>query len=123
MVASKNAHPPKSFDDFWPEYLRAHSHAETRAIHIAGTVAAAACVAGFATTRRPSWLIAALAAGYAPAWIAHGILEKNVPKTATNPLWSLRADLKMLAAAMTGTLDGELERAGVIRAKSGREAA
>ena len=113
MVEPDKSHPPKSFDEFWPEYLRAHSRAETRAIHIAGTVAAAACVAGFAKTRRPGWLLAALVTGYAPAWIAHGLLEKNAPKTATNPLWSLRADLKMLTAAMTGTLDSELKRAGV----------
>lgn len=90
---------------------------------MAGTIAAGGCVLGFVRTGRPGWLAAALVAGYAPAWIAHGVLEKNVPKTATNPVWSLRADLKMLAAALTGTLDRELKRAGVADRGPEREAA
>lgn len=111
MTTAQNS--PRTFEEFWTSYLRAHRHRETRVMHMAGTVAAAACVAGFAKTGRPAWLAAALVAGYGPAWAAHAVLEKNTPKTLANPLWSLRADIRMLASALTGTLDKELRDAGV----------
>ena len=35
---------PSSFEEFWPDYLRAHSDPRSRALHIAGTAAGIAQV-------------------------------------------------------------------------------
>lgn len=102
-----------SFDEFWPIYLKAHSAPETRLLHFAGTAAAAGCVLAFATTRKPGWLLAALAAGYGPSWAGHALVEHNRPATLEHPLWSLKADFKMLEMAVAGTLDAELARLGI----------
>lgn len=104
---------PSTFDEFWPTYLQAHSAKETRALHFAGTAAAAACVAMFAKSRRPGWLAGAAVAGYLPAWIGHAVVEGNTPATFTHPLWSLMADAKMAHLALSGELDDELERLGI----------
>ena len=104
---------PSSFDEFWPVYLKAHCSPETRLLHFAGTVAAAGCVAAFAKTRKPGWLLAALAAGYGPSWAGHALVEHNRPATLAHPIWSLRADFKMLEMAASGTLDAELARLGI----------
>ena len=29
---------PQTFDEFWPEYLAAHSNVRTRVMHVAGTL-------------------------------------------------------------------------------------
>ncbi|MDO9381365.1 MAG: DUF962 domain-containing protein [Hyphomicrobiaceae bacterium] len=104
---------PSSFDEFWPIYLKAHSSPETRVLHFLGTAAAAGCVLAFAKTRKPGWLLAALAAGYGPSWAGHALVEHNRPATLTHPIWSLRADVKMLEMAAAGTLDAELARLGI----------
>lgn len=104
---------PFSFDEFWPIYLNAHRSPETRFLHFVGTAAAVGCVVAFATTRKPRWLLAALAAGYGPSWAGHALVEGNRPATLTHPLWSLKADFKMLEMAASGTLDAELARLGI----------
>ena len=44
-----------SFEEFWPRYLQAHSDPRTRALHVAGTIAATAIVLGAVALRKP-WL-------------------------------------------------------------------
>lgn len=105
---------PSSFEDFWPIYLKAHSAEETRLLHFAGTAAAVGCVAAFAVSRKPAWLLAALVAGYGPSWAGHALVEGNRPATLSHPLWSLKADFKMAQMAAAGTLDDELERLNIV---------
>ena len=95
----------KSFDEFWPHYLREHSRPETRALHIAGTTIAAGSLAAWLATGRSKYLGLALL-GYGPAWLGHFLYEHNNPATFKNPLWSLRADLLMYKK----WLDGETRR-------------
>jgi hypothetical protein len=99
-----------TFDEFWPEYVRAHRHPVNRALHYVGTSAAIGCVAASVLTLRPAWLLAAPVVGYGPAWIGHFFFEKNKPATFEYPLWSLRADLKMLTLAVRGRMGEELRR-------------
>ncbi|ABF54084.1 DUF962 domain-containing protein [Sphingopyxis alaskensis] len=109
------AHRYTSFGDFWPFYLREHSKASTRALHYVGTSLVVMIAVGAALTGRWEWLIALPVAGYAFAWVAHFAVEKNRPATFTYPLWSLAADFRMWALWLSGRLDPELDRAGVVR--------
>jgi hypothetical protein len=100
-----------TFAQFWPSYLREHSNPTTRAIHLAGTVAALLCLLTAIIARNPWWILIALVVGYGPAWFAHFFVEKNKPATFRHPFLSLAADFTMLGHALRGTLDEEVHKA------------
>jgi hypothetical protein len=101
----------KTFEEFWPFYVREHGKAATRALHAAGTVASGALLVGLLATGRWRWLPLALVAGYGPAWVAHFFVERNRPATFKHPLWSLMGDYKMFALTLAGRMDEEVARA------------
>ncbi len=107
--------PPRieSYAAFWPFYLREHSKLDTRLWHIVATGASSIILVAALVTFSRQLLIAAIIAGYGPAWVAHFAIEKNRPATFRYPLWSLVSDYRMAAAWLTGTLDAELRAAGV----------
>lgn len=89
------------FGDFWQEYLRQHQHPVNQTLHVLGTIGGLTClILGWAMSW--TWLIAVLPVGYGLAWVGHFVIEKNRPLTLTYPLWSLRADWKMVALLLTG---------------------
>lgn len=98
------------YEDFWPVYVRFHSHPLNRAMHLLGTSAAIAAVTAFARTGRGRYLAIAPLLGYGPAWIGHFFVEGNRPATFEYPLWSLRADFEMVFRMLTGSMDAEVER-------------
>lgn len=100
-----------TFTQFWPYYLREHSNPATRAIHLAGTVLALACIVAAVVLRNPWWLLIALVAGYGPAWFAHFFIEKNRPATFSHPFFSLAGDFTMLGYALRGKLGDEVRKA------------
>ena len=99
-----------NFEEFWPRYLRAHRDPRTRAMHVAGTIAASTLVFGALALRKP-WMIAAgLVAGYGPAWFSHAFIERNKPETFSAPFASLRADYVMAWHVLRGSIDDEIAR-------------
>jgi hypothetical protein len=103
-----------SYAEFWPHYLRAHRDARTRLVHFLGTLAGLALLVGAALLADWRLLVAAPLAGYACAWLAHGVFEGNRPATFGHPLWSFCSDFRMLALWASGRLAPELERAGAL---------
>ena len=102
-----------SFEEFWPFYLGQHSKRLTRTLHFVGTNAAVVLALLAARHGNAWYLLAALIAAYALAWIGHFFVEKNRPATFTYPLWSFAADWKMWAFTWTGRLPKELRRFGI----------
>jgi hypothetical protein len=103
---------PKTFEEFWPYYLRAHSRPETRALHYAATTIIAGSFAAWLATRNNRYLASTLL-GITPAWFAHFTIEHNKPVALDHPVWSICADLLMFSKWVSGGLDDELRRAGI----------
>ena len=103
----------RSFEDFWPHYLREHAKPGTRAVHLLGTGVGLAGVGSGVAFLSKELVLAGLVGAYGLAWTSHALVEKNRPATFTNPLWSLRADFRMFSLWATGGLNAELAKAGV----------
>ncbi len=102
-----------TYDQFWLRYLRAHSRADTRALHYAGSLLALGTLMIAGVTLNWRGLIAAPLIGYAFAWTAHFAIERNRPETFGHPFWSLFSDFRMLLLALTFRLAPHLRRAGL----------
>ena len=100
----------RSFEDFWPFYVRAHANETNRTLHFVGLSLAMGSVAVGLLTRRPGFFLAAPVLGYGFAWIGHFGVEGNTPATFGHPLWSLRGDFEMWWKIATGTMTAEVER-------------
>lgn len=99
----------RTFSDFWPYYVRAHSKARTRILHACGSVLAILMVVlAFAVNL---WFLAlAPVIGYAFAWYGHFFVEGNKPATFGHPFYSLAADYRMLFLMMAGRMEDEVSR-------------
>ena len=101
----------RSFSDFWPYYVRAHSQARTRVLHAIGSVLALVMLCLALAVNR--WLfIAVPVIGYAFAWYAHFFVEHNKPATFGHPFYSLAADYRMLFLMLAGRMNEEVKRFG-----------
>ena len=102
----------RTMAEFWPFYLNEHSRKGTRALHLAGTAIALACIV-LAFILTPWFLLGGLVAGYAFAWVAHFFVEHNRPATFTYPFKSFASDWVMFGAFLTGQLGKQLDKHGV----------
>ena len=118
--ATSNSTNIRSFEDFWPYYVRQHSKPRTRTLHATGSILAVILFgAAFAVNL---WLLVAVpVVGYAFAWYAHIFVERNKPATFGHPLYSLAADYRMLFLMMAGKMDAEVARAHVILSRADGE--
>lgn len=48
------------------------------------------------------WLLLVLPVGYGAAWFGHFLVERNRPLTLKYPLWSLRADYRLVGLILIG---------------------
>ena len=103
----------RTFAEFWPYYLAAHSRRGTRIFHHVGLALAALSLLGAIVFLNWYLLIVALFFSYGPAWISHALIEGNRPATFRHPVWSLISDFRMVALMATGRLKRELDRHGI----------
>jgi hypothetical protein len=99
------------FDAFWLEYVREHSHPLNRKLHTIGMSLALACLVAGIFKRRISLLLLAPIVGYGFAWCGHFFVEKNVPKSFSRPIDSLRASFILYWKTLCGEMEAEVERA------------
>jgi hypothetical protein len=102
------------YAEFWPHYLHQHTQPGTRALHVVGSFAAVAVLALSVITQHWWGLLVMPVAGYAPAWLAHALIEGNAPATFYAPLRSLIADAHMIGLWLAGQLAPELRKYHVI---------
>jgi hypothetical protein len=100
----------KSYSEFWDFYVSEHSKPLTRLLHLAGTTLGIALLVYFIATGRWYLFPLFLVVGYAFAWFAHFVVEKNRPATFKYPLWSFASDFKMIWYMLTGRMSREVER-------------
>ncbi len=110
-----DAEKPRSFNEFWPSYVRDHSHPTNRRLHVVGTGLAFVLLALGAILEQPLFLLGALVSGYALSWIGHFFVEHNRPATFRAPLWSLMADFRMFYLTINGKMAAEIERVSLAR--------
>lgn len=94
-----------TFDEFYPEYLAAHSDRRTKIVHTVGLLSGLALGLTGLLTRRPALVAGGLALGYLPAFVSHWVFEKNQPKTLEHPAFSFCGDFVMVYQFLTGRLD------------------
>ena len=94
----------KSFEAFYPFYLKQHSNKTCRLLHVGGTTIVLALAFTALYHNMPKLWIAVPIAGYGFAWIGHFFFEKNKPATFQYPLWSLKSDFKMYFEILSGKI-------------------
>ncbi|WP_090229427.1 DUF962 domain-containing protein [Lutibacter maritimus] len=94
----------KSFEEFYPFYLKQHSNKICRLLHIIGTTIVFALIITAIYHSNYKLLLFVPLAGYSFAWIGHFFFEKNKPATFQYPLWSLKSDFKMYFDILSGNI-------------------
>lgn len=100
----------RTFSEFWPSYVLAHSQRLTRILHSIGTLIGWGFLVAAIALGKPWLLAAAILAPYALAWLSHFFVEHNRPASFGHPLWSWLADQKMVAMVIAGKMSGEVRR-------------
>lgn len=100
----------KTYSEFWDFYVREHSKPLTRLLHLIGTTLGIVLLVYFLSTGRWYYFPLFFVVGYAFAWFAHFVVEKNRPATFKYPFWSFISDFKMIAYMLTGRMGREVDR-------------
>jgi hypothetical protein len=92
----------KTFEEFYPFYLKQHSNKICRLLHVIGTTIVFALAITAVYHNIPKLWVLVPIAGYGFAWGGHFFFEKNKPATFQYPLWSLTSDFKMYFEIISG---------------------
>ncbi|WP_053332262.1 DUF962 domain-containing protein [Turneriella parva] len=104
----------ETLKSFWPFYLHEHSRRSNRLLHFVGSTLALLLAAVGIGTGTYILMLFALISGYAFAWFGHFFIEKNRPATFKYPLKSFISDWRMWYAMLTGNIDRELKKFGIV---------
>ena len=99
-----------SYSEFWDFYVREHSKPMTRILHFVGTSLGIILLIYFVSTGRWYLFPVFFSIGYAFAWFAHFVVEKNKPASFKYPFWSFISDFKMMFYMVSGRMGREVER-------------
>jgi hypothetical protein len=99
-----------NYNEFWDFYVREHSKPATRVLHFAGTSLGLVLLVYFVASGRWYFFPLFLLVGYAFAWLAHFVVERNRPATFKYPFWSFISDFKMMWYMLTGRMGREVSR-------------
>ena len=112
-----------NYRDFWDFYVQEHSKPATRMLHFVGTSLGLVLLMWFVWSGRWYYFPLFLVVGYAFAWFAHFVVEKNRPATFKYPLWSFVSDFRMMGYMIMGRMGREVERVcgGVNGGNTGKE--
>lgn len=101
---------PTNYTEFWDFYVSEHSQPMTRLLHFVGTSLGVLLLIFFVVRGQWYFFPVFFAVGYAFAWFAHFVVEKNRPASFRFPLWSFISDFKMMWYMATGRMGREVER-------------
>lgn len=101
---------PTNYKEFWDFYVFEHSKPLTRILHFLGTSLGTAFLVFFLTRGQWYFFPAFFVVGYAFAWFAHFVVEKNKPASFRFPLWSFISDFRMMFYMITGRMGREVAR-------------
>jgi hypothetical protein len=101
-----------TFEEFWPEYVRAHGQLSTRVLHCVGTLLGWMTLGAVLALQKWWWIPLALVIPYALAWISHFFIEHNKPASFDHPLLSWWADQRMVFLMLTGKMGEEVSKYG-----------
>ncbi|MCA1589523.1 MAG: DUF962 domain-containing protein [Acidobacteria bacterium] len=99
-----------NYSEFWDFYVQEHCKPLTRMLHFGGTSLGILLLVWFIASGRWYFFPLFFIVGYAFAWFAHFVVEKNRPATFKYPLWSFISDFKMMWFMLTGRMNAEVER-------------
>ncbi|HEX7665995.1 MAG TPA: DUF962 domain-containing protein [Polyangiaceae bacterium] len=100
----------RTFEEFWPHYVRLHSRRETQIMHAAASLACLGVLTVAAKKRNPAIALLAPLVDFGIAQASHRLFEKNVTTPWKNQLWHTRAELRMLRLTLTGGMQAEVAR-------------
>lgn len=101
----------KTYQEFWPFYLREHGNPKNRMLHYIGSTLTFLFLFLALITGHYLLFFGMPLAGYSFAWAGHFLVEKNRPATFKYPFWSLYSDFKMYFYFLTGKLNAQLDSA------------
>ena len=99
-----------TYTEFWDFYVSEHSKPLTRELHFVGTSLGMVLLAWFIWSGRWYYFPLFLVVGYAFAWFAQFVIERNRPATFKYPFWSFISDFKMMWYMITGRMEREVRR-------------